>query len=309
VAVGNLDGDSEDEIVTGAGPGGGPHVQVWNVGANGTITPGVGFMAYAPAFTGGVTVAVGDVNGDGKADIITGAGAGGGPHVRVFNQDGSLQNAGFMAYGPDFTGGVDVAAGNMDDDPAAEIITGAGAGGGPHVREFNVDAAGNGATPIGGGFMAYGPSFTGGVRVASGDFDSANNSTASEIVTGPGAGGGPHVRVFNADGSARGGGFMAYSPSFPGGVDVAVGNVVGTSSSAKDIITGAGPGGGPHVAVFSDTGSPLDGGYFAFESDFSGGVAVAAGNVQTANNEFNGGEVIAGTYRSGSRVSGHRFNH
>ena len=37
------------------------------------------FMAYDTRFTGGVWVAVGDVNGDGYADIITGADSGGGP--------------------------------------------------------------------------------------------------------------------------------------------------------------------------------------------------------------------------------------
>ena len=90
-----------------------------------------------PAFTGGVFVAAGDVNGDGCADIVTGAGAGGGPHVRVFDGRTGTETHGFFAFAPAFTGGVRVAAGDVNGDGHAEIIIGAGPGGaarGPRVR-------------------------------------------------------------------------------------------------------------------------------------------------------------------------------
>jgi serralysin len=44
--------------------------------------------AYDPAFTGGVQVAVGDLDGDGRAEIVTGPGDGGGADVRAFAADG-----------------------------------------------------------------------------------------------------------------------------------------------------------------------------------------------------------------------------
>ncbi len=54
---------------------------------------------------GGASVAACDVDGDGRADIITGAGPGAGPHVRVFG----VEDFGLVAYSPLFTGGVFVA--------------------------------------------------------------------------------------------------------------------------------------------------------------------------------------------------------
>ncbi len=71
------------------------------------------FFAYPMGFTGGVFVAAADLNGDGKADIITGAGPGGGPHVQAFDgATGGLLGSpigSFFAYSPLFAGDVFVA--------------------------------------------------------------------------------------------------------------------------------------------------------------------------------------------------------
>jgi hypothetical protein len=192
VAVCNLYGDGAPwEIVTGAGPGGMPHVRTW--GAQGaSITPQL--MAYSTAFSGGVYVACGDLDGDGKDEIVTGAGAGGGPHVRVFKADGTPVGDGFVAYDPGFSGGVRVAVARLNgpSNPPS-IITGAGPGGGPHVRVWQANGQ-----PVGTGFFAYSPAFTGGVYVAGGD---VSGDGVAEIITGAGETGLDHVRVVNAAGN------------------------------------------------------------------------------------------------------------
>jgi hypothetical protein len=153
-------------VVTGTGAGGGPHVRVFSRATGEEI---VGFMAYDPGFAGGIRVTVGDVNGDGVPDLITGAGPGGGAHVRLFDGAALLEGAvevlgEYFAYDPGFTGGVFVAAGDLNGDGRAEVVTGPGAGGAPEVRAFR----GNAGTPLVGPlgtFFPYDPGFLGGVFV------------------------------------------------------------------------------------------------------------------------------------------------
>ena len=120
-------GSLNDFTAIGADSGGGPLVTVT---FNNTDTLGNGpqylsFFAYDPSFTGGVRVALGDVNGDGNRDIITAAGPSGSPHIKVFTINHDLVTgdysvnpqpiAQFYAFNqPTFKGGVYIAAGNLD---------------------------------------------------------------------------------------------------------------------------------------------------------------------------------------------------
>src|SRR5207245_1381194 len=164
VAAGEMTGDGVADIVTGAGPGGGPHVKVFDGSSLGTVGGPVvarSFFAYDAGFGGGVTVAAGDIDSQGHADIITGAGPGGGPHVKVFDGLTLAVEASFFAYDAGFGGGVFVAAGDIEGHGHAEIITGAGATGGPHVKVFD------GVTlTLDCNFFAFYAGFFGGVRVA-----------------------------------------------------------------------------------------------------------------------------------------------
>ena len=261
VAVGDVNGDGVPDIVTGAGPGGGPHVKVFS-GKDGS--PLMSFFAYDSSFRGGVYVAVGDVNGDGYDDIITGAGPGGGPHVKVFSgKDGSLLDS-FFAYAASFAGGVSVAAGDIDGGGRADIITGAGAGGGPHVRVFD----GMTAAPLA-SFFAYDPAFTGGVTVAAGDVDGDGNA---EIITGPGAGTGLGVRIFNATTGAKVRDFSAFASSFTGGVRVGVTDF--NADGRPDIVASTGPGVASDVRVFDGSSLTILDDLTPYDPAFLGGVFV-----------------------------------
>ncbi len=273
-------GGSTSALVTGAGLGSGPHVRVLDAVTASVLAE---FLAYAPSFTGGVHVAVGDITGGGVPDLVTAPGPGGGPHVKVF--DGAALRVGivvevysFFAYDPGFTGGVFVAAADVNNDGHADIITSPGPGGGPHVRVFDGATGDPLAGPLG-NFSAYAPGFTGGVFVAAADI---NDDGHADIITSPGPGGGPHVRLLDAATGTSRAEFFAYAPSFTGGVHVALGDVTG--DGVPDLVTAPGPGGGPHVKVFD--GAALRVGivvevysFFAYDPGFTGGVFVAAADV------------------------------
>jgi hypothetical protein len=259
VAMGDVNGDGIPDIIVGAGPGGAPQVSIFDGRTFQLINT---FDALPPGFAGGVYVAATDVNQDGFSDIIASADKGGGPEVAIYSgQNLSLLNA-FFAFTPNFAGGVRVAAATVNGTP--EVFAGAGPGGGPAVTIFN----GQTGQAIN-AFFASAPGFTEGVFVAAG---AVTGNGVQDIVVGLGGllGIPSTVNVFDSGSLLL---IKTLSPFsiFNGGVSVGTGPDV---SGETDIITGAGPGGGPQVTFFNGiTLTQLDS-LFAFSPTFSGGVFV-----------------------------------
>lgn len=119
VSLADLDGDGQLDFVTGPGKGSEPLVKVFS--QNGRLR--YSFLVYDAKFKGGVNVAVGDVNADGRLEIVTAPASGGGPQIRIFTANGrNLGN--FFAFDQSFHGGIKVTLSDLDDDGRAEILTG-----------------------------------------------------------------------------------------------------------------------------------------------------------------------------------------
>lgn len=157
-------------LAVGPGIGGGPQVRLFS--PTGQLK--ASFFAYDQKFRGGVNVALGDLEGDGQIEIVSGPGAGLEPLVKVFNAKGELLNS-WLAYDQKFRGGVSVALADLDNDGYQEIITGPGTGGGPQVRIFNHQGKAIKS------FFAYDQEFHGGIRVSASDL---NGDGQIEILVG-----------------------------------------------------------------------------------------------------------------------------
>jgi hypothetical protein len=251
----------------GGAPG---HVQVHRVNDNSTVAD---FAPYGSAYTGGVSVAIGDVNGDGYPDLVTGATVGN-PQVKIFNgkafSDGSFNPsnpdasllASFFAYGLNFNVGANVAVGDINHDGFADVVTGATVGN-PQVKVYDGQAiaqhtfdGNNPDASLLASFFAYGLQFNIGANVAAGD---VSHDGFADIVTGPTAGN-PQVKVYdgqaianrtfdngNPDASLLAS-FFAFGLQFNVGAFVAVGDVNGDGFG--DVIVGA-TRGNPQVNVYN----------------------------------------------------------
>lgn len=261
-----------------------PRVQVYDF-PNGTLL--ADFQAYEPNFTAGISVAVGDINLDGFPEVITAPGNGGGPRVRVFdgrafrNTSGFPQAprnntlispssvlADFFAFELAQRGGCYVTSNNITGTSNAEVIVGAGQGGGPRVRIFDgaqiaartVRYAPTQPGDVSADFFAFESTFRNGVLVSA-DPQAANQYSTSLVVC-PGPGGAPRIRVLDASQIRTQGvsynttrtndifaDFFAGSPNFRGGAFVSTADY--SNDGVPDVAVGTGPGITGAVTIYS----------------------------------------------------------
>ncbi|MFA5946966.1 MAG: S8 family peptidase [Patescibacteria group bacterium] len=236
VGLADLTGDGVPEVIASAGKGGGPQIRIFT--ATGALIRS--FFAFDEKTRQGVSVALGDVDGDFSDDIVAVVGAGVSTDAVVFGQDGvekfRFPVVGFAADTP-----LTATVADIDEDYDQEMVFGA-LSGIPRVAVYDND----GKALV--DFLAYAPTMTYGISLSSGDFDGDDRD---EIVTAPRAPGASNIRIFNKIGAVWGQFWVGDQSSKTGAV-VAVSDI--DVDGKEDIVVAPEHGAG-EVQVFTSHGN------------------------------------------------------
>ncbi len=176
IALGDISGDGVPDLVVSAGAGGGPRVAIYDGAALGrgqAVKLVSDFFIFEPVLRDGVFVSVGDIDRDGRGDLVVGAGPGGAPRVFIASGVGLLDPAGvrlvpvanFFAGDIDNRGGIRVAVKDLPGDAGSELVVAPGKSAGSAVTRYTDAALLQPEPTPESSKPAYEPSFNGGVFV------------------------------------------------------------------------------------------------------------------------------------------------
>ncbi len=254
VVAADLNGDGTQEFVTGFQQGAEPRVRIHDRAGKQLRS----FLAFPTAYRGGVSLAVGDVTGDGVNDIIVSTDTGS-SSVRIFNSTGVLQQQ-FFAFGPTYRGGISLAAGDVTGDGVTDIVVA------KRQKEARVSVY-SGTGKLQRTFLVFPTTVRQGVSLAVGN---VTGTETPEIIVGLWQGA-PRTRVLSSTGKLLRE-FYAYDKALTGGVRVGVGDVDGDGT--VDIVTGTGPGAKPEVRIWANTGATRTKLFNAFTTQSRTGIQV-----------------------------------
>lgn len=187
VATGDLNDDGIPEVVVGPGAGRVAEVKVFKL--DGTPMPGFAqpYLPFGPSYKDGVEINVGDVDGDGKDDLVASKSSGAGD-VQVSLSDGTKFTAykSFTAFTglKNYRGGASAAVAGIN-----KIVVGSGAGTPPTVKTF--DIAGSPLQTS--SFQPAFPKGTVGVSMTTQNF----SGTGLDLIASAGRNGKSQVSVYN----------------------------------------------------------------------------------------------------------------
>ncbi len=259
----DLNGDGNFELVLGAEPGAEPKIKIMTY--DGRLKKE--FLAYDKNFRGGISLALGDVDGDGKIDIIVGAKTEGNGRLKIFDQQGNLKKE-INAYDRNFKGELVLAVGNIDGKGADEIVLGFGAGAKASIRILS------GAGKLIGAFFAYDKNYLGGVELEVANLDGLKDGGKAEIIVLPKNGIMTEVKIFNNKAKLLNS-FPAFLRTYKNGANLSVGDL--NNDGILEIIVSARAGleNAPHVRVFNFKGIIMES-FYAWEAGYNGGVRATA---------------------------------
>lgn len=162
VAVGDIDNNKIKEIIVAPGPGFDAPIKIYSRHG---FKVRQDWYPFGKGYTGGYSVAVGNVLGKDPNEIILGTGEGYVPQVSIYN-DGFRLHTSWNPLNKAFLGGISVAAGNLDGVGFEEIVVGPASKSKPVIHTF--DAQGNGVAEP---FVAYQAFNTPGIMVQAVDVD------------------------------------------------------------------------------------------------------------------------------------------
>lgn len=147
----------------------------------------------------------------------------------------------------DFTGSARLKLANLYGDGKKQIVVSFGNQEKPMIKVYDINGE------LLSGWQPYAVGFTGEISLSAADLDADGKD---EIIAGPGAGGGPQVKIFDGAGAVKfNSGFWAHDQDYRAGIEVAAGDLDG--DKVQEVIASVVQGDKALIKFFTGWGKPV----------------------------------------------------